>query len=130
MFPPPFGLWVRHGQFRARSHRIRPDLAISDVADPQSVPAKCELDVARRLAPQPPPRAGCGAQRVDLSDRLGFDLKEKASLPGLFLTAAMARQPDAVILISSNDPARIKSNVSFIDWDAANNRRKGFVRGF
>ena len=70
------------------------------------------------------------AQRVDLSDRLGFDLKDKASLPGLFLTAAMARQPDAVILISSNDPARIKSNVSSIDWDAANNRRKGFLEAF
>jgi hypothetical protein len=70
------------------------------------------------------------AQRVDLSDRLGFDLKDKASLPGLFLTAAMARQPDAVILISSNDPARIKSNVSSIDWDAANSRRKGFLEAF
>jgi hypothetical protein len=67
------------------------------------------------------------AHRVDLSDRLGFNLKDKASLPGLFLTAAVAKQPDAVILISSNDPARIKSNVSSIDRDAANNRRKGFL---
>ena len=70
------------------------------------------------------------SQRVDLSDQLGFDLEDKASLPGLFLTAAMARQPDAMILISSNDPARIKSNVSSIDWDAANNRRKGFLEAF
>ena len=65
------------------------------------------------------------AQRVDLSDQLGFDLKDKASLPGLFLTAAMARQPDAVILISSNDPARIKSNVSSIELSCIPSFRRG-----
>jgi hypothetical protein len=70
------------------------------------------------------------AQRADLSQRLGFDLKDKEALPSLFLSAAMAMQQDAVILISSNDPQRIKSSVSQIDWDAANLRRKGFLGAF
>jgi hypothetical protein len=70
------------------------------------------------------------AQRVHLSERLGFDLKDKTSLPGLFLSAAMAIQQDAMILISSNDPERIKSSVSKIDWDVANMRRAGFLEAF
>jgi hypothetical protein len=76
------------------------------------------------------PMSNVAGQPRELSYRLGFDLADRESWPALLLTAVMAMQPDALILISSNDPARLKSSVSLIDWNAANNRRNGFLEAF
>lgn len=65
--------------------------------------------------------------RQPLSQALGFDLDDAEALPALLLTIALSAEPDSLVLISSNRPARISRTVLDVDWAAVRGERPAFA---
>lgn len=68
-----------------------------------------------------------GAERRALSDDSGFDLDDPSALPALLLTMALSLDTAAMVLVSSNDPARIMRVVGGVDWPAVRGERPAFA---
>lgn len=66
-------------------------------------------------------------ERRRLSESLGFDLDDAEALPALLLTMVLGAEPDSLMLISSNSPARVTRAVQGVDWSAVRGERPAFV---
>lgn len=51
-----------------------------------------------------------------LSERLGADVSDPVTLASIVVTAALALSPSEVMLVSSNDPTRLRTLITGIDW--------------
>jgi aryl-alcohol dehydrogenase-like predicted oxidoreductase len=61
-----------------------------------------------------------------LSAPLGFDLGDAGALPGLLLTVALAKDPQGVVLLATNDPNRLSRTVTSVAWPAARGESGAF----
>ncbi|NBB52507.1 hypothetical protein GVN24_29945 [Rhizobium sp. CRIBSB] len=69
------------------------------------------------------------AIRAGLSGDLRFDLDDPAAAPPLLLTLVLSQFPDDMILVSSNDPKRIRTLTTGVDWSAAGGQDARFNAG-
>jgi hypothetical protein len=77
-----------------------------------------------RQYPRPEVRSPGWAEEMAV---LGFDPADPAAWPGLLLTLALASLPDAIILLSSTDAARIAAAVEAVNWTAVRDGRTEFI---
>lgn len=64
--------------------------------------------------------------RAALSGALRFDLDDPATAAPLLLTLVLSQFPEDMILVSSNDPKRIRTLTTGVDWSAAGGQDAGF----
>lgn len=67
------------------------------------------------------------ADRRAMADQLGFDLDDPLVGPSLLLTVALSLDPDGMMLVSSENPARITRIVDGVDWAAVRGERPAFA---
>lgn len=67
------------------------------------------------------------SERRAVADQLGFDLDDPQAWPSLLLTVALSRHADGMVLVSSEDPARVARVVSGVDWAAVRGERPSFA---
>lgn len=67
------------------------------------------------------------SDRREMGDQLGFDLDDPEVGPSLLLTLALSRHPEGMVLVSSEDPARITRVVRGVDWAAVRGERPAFA---
>lgn len=58
------------------------------------------------------------------------DPADPAALPGLLMTLALARAPGAIVLVSTNTPARLIEMMGGIDWEIANGGKPELLAAF
>lgn len=67
------------------------------------------------------------ADRRAMADQLGYDLDDPHAGPSLLLTLALSLDTEGMVLVSSEDPARIARVVGGVDWAAVRGERAGFA---
>lgn len=61
---------------------------------------------------------------------MGCASTDLEAVPAALLSLALGSAPDAIILISTNDPARLRSTVAGINWEVARGERPEIVSAF
>ena len=74
------------------------------------------LHGALRRRPTP---ALYSAAQIAAFRRLGRDFADPSAWPGVVLTLALAQAPDAILLVSSTRPDRLRSALAGVDWSMA-----------
>lgn len=67
------------------------------------------------------------ADRSAMADQLGFDLDDPLVGPSLLLTLVLSLDSDGMMLVSSENPARITQVIGGVDWPAVRGERPAFA---